>query len=386
MKNTWVKIAAVFGFWTLLAVLLAGSNLLYRVSAGLPARSMFELRVDLLDYWIWAALTPAIFYMAKRFPFTKGTWARTTMIHFGAYLVFASVHEAIAQLIGLPGPTAVAFRGSAFGLRIIASLYNDLWMYWPVVVIWSLIEYYQRFRERDMRAAQLNEQLTRAELQALRNQLHPHFLFNTLNSIAALMHEDVQAADDMLADLSHLLRVYLSDNDEQEIPLGQESELLRTYVGIQKRRFEDRLSAVFDFPPETLQAAVPTLLLQPLVENAILHGIAPRPRAGSVCVSGRADGTRLVLEISDDGGGLPSQYSEGIGLSNTRSRLRQLYGDQHSFELKNMPNTGVTVTVTLPLKFISQPMGNNVDEDSNSDRGRRSAGPAADLVTAKVRS
>lgn len=386
MKSVWVKFGAIFGFWTLLALLLAGSNFLYRISAGLPARYMSELRVDLLDYWIWAALTPAIFYMARRFPFKRRTWARTTAIHFGAYLVLASAHEAIAQLIGLPGPTAAAFHGSLLRLRVIASLYNDLWMYWPVVVIWSLVEYYQRYRERDMRAAQLNEQLTRAELQALRNQLHPHFLFNTLNSIATLMHEDVKAADDMLGDLSHLLRVYLSGNDEQEITLGQETELLRTYIGIQKRRFEDRLSAVFDIPPNLLQAAVPTLLLQPLVENAILHGISPHPCPGTVRICGRENGKKLVLEISDDGGGLPPEYRAGIGLSNTRSRLRQLYGDQQSFELRSISSTGVTVRITLPLRFIPNAMGDNFDEDSNSDRGRRSAGPAADLVTAKERS
>jgi two-component system, LytTR family, sensor kinase len=385
MKNAWVKFAAIFGFWTLLALLLASSNFLYRVSAGLPARYMAELRVDLLDYWIWAALTPAIFYMAKRFPFSRRNWARTTIIHFGAYLVFAWLHEAIAQLIGLPGPTVAGFHGSVLGLRVIASLYNDLWMYWPVVVIWSLVEYYQRYRERDTRAAQLNQQLTRAELQALRNQLHPHFLFNTLNSIAALMHEDVQAADDMLADLSQLLRVYLSENGEQEITLGQETELLRTYVGIQKRRFEDRLSAVFDIPAKLSQAAVPTLLLQPLVENAILYGIAPRPRPGNVRISAHEDGSKLVLEIGDDGGGLPSVYREGIGLSNTRSRLQQLYGEKQSFELRNAPDAGVTVRVTLPLRFIPNPMGNNLDEDSNSDSRRRSASPAADLVAAKIR-
>jgi hypothetical protein len=175
MKSAWVKFAAIFGFWTLLALLLVSSNFLYRVSAGLPARYIAELGVDLLDYWIWAALTPAIFYMAKRFPFSRRNWARTTIIHFGAYLVFAWLHEAIAQLIGLPGPTVAGFHGSVLGLRVIASLYNDLWMYWPVVVIWSLVEYYQRYRERDTRAAQLNEQLTRAELQTLRNQLHPIF-------------------------------------------------------------------------------------------------------------------------------------------------------------------------------------------------------------------
>lgn len=386
MKNTWVKLAAVFGFWTLLAFLWAGSNALYRVSAGLPARFPSELRGDLLDYWIWAGFTPAIFFMAKRFPFGRKTWARTTMVHFCAYLVFASLHEAMGQLIGLPGPAATAFQGSALRLRVIASLYNDLWMYWPVVVIWSLVEYYQRYRERDMRTVQLSAQLTRAELQTLRNQLHPHFLFNTLNSIVALMHEDVGAADDMLADLSQLLRVYLSDHgDEHEITLGQEIEQLRTYVRIQKRRFDDRLSAIFDIPPELLQAAVPTLLLQPLVENAILHGIAPRPRPGTVLISAREAGSKLLLEIADDGGGLPSKYSEGIGLSNTRSRLRQLYGERQSFELRNLPHAGVTVKVTLPLRHLAAPVENHVDEDSNPYRGRRSAGPAADLVPAKIR-
>jgi LytS/YehU family sensor histidine kinase len=189
-------------------------------------------------------------------------------------------HSAAAQGLGLAVARPASFHGSLLWLRFIASLYDSLWMYWPAVVIWSLIDYYQRYREREMRAALLKEQLRGAELQVLRSQLHPHFLFNTLNSVASLMHEDVQAADDMLGDLSSLLRVYLTSNDEQEVRLRQEIQLLDTYIRIQTRRFEGRLSSQLDVPAELLDAAIPSLLLQPLVENSILHGIAQRPSQG----------------------------------------------------------------------------------------------------------
>jgi two-component system LytT family sensor kinase len=385
VKSALAKLAAIFGVWTLLAVILAGTNALYRVNLGEPARFWHGLSVNLLDYWIWAALTPVIFYFAKKFPFQRRKLIRTIAIHFGFYLLLTLAHEVLAQLLGIPAGVPDAYRASIFRYRFIASLYDSLWMYWPAVGIWSLIEYYQRYRERDMRAAQLKEQLTRAELQALRNQLHPHFLFNTLNSVASLMHEDVQAADDMLADLSHLLRVYLSGNEEQEIPLRQEIELLNTYLRIQKRRFEDRLSSSIDVPASLLDASFPALLLQPLVENAILHGIAPRPIPGKVSVCARSEGDRLRLDVVDDGTGLSSESKDRIGLANTRSRLRQLYGDRHTFQIANRVPTGVTVTMTIPLRFLTSPAEAKTDDHSDRDRGRRTASAPTDSVVAEER-
>jgi two-component system, LytTR family, sensor kinase len=381
VKSAFTKFGYVFLVWTGLALLQTSSEALYRALLGAPIGFFHVLRHCLLDYWLWAALTPIVFYLARRFPFTRSSWPRATTIHFGFYLLLTFAHEVLASLVGLPSGAPPSFHGSVLGLRFVSSLYNDLWMYWPIVVVWSMLHYYECYRERDTRAAQLKEQLSRAELQALRNQLHPHFLFNTLNSVASLMHEDVEAADDMLADLSHLLRVYLAGNDQQETPLRQEMELLDTYIRIQKRRFEGRLSVVFDIPTELLDAAVPSLLLQPLVENSILHGIAPRSAPGYVRVTAHRQGSALQLEISDNGLGLPGHHVEGIGLSNTRSRLRQLYENRQTFSIFNSETGGVTVSISLPLRMIPA----SSDDHTNPDHRRRTARPAADSVVAQIR-
>jgi signal transduction histidine kinase len=385
VKRTAAKFAIICAVWTLLAILLAATSALYRLNVGEPARFWGSLRVGLLDYWIWAALTPIIFYLARKFRFSRDSWARATAIHFGFYLLLTFVHEMVAQFIKIPAGAPESYHGSLLRFRFVSSLYNDLWMYWPVVVVWSLFEYYERYRERDRRAAQLKEQLARAELQALRSQLHPHFLFNALNSIASLMHEDVDSADDMLGDLSLLLRVYLNCSDEQEVPLRRETALLETYVRIQQRRFDGRLSWLRDIPRELLDAAIPALLLQPLVENSILHGIAPRCAPGSVRFSARRNGSTLQLEVADDGLGLARDYSEGVGLSNTQSRLRQLYEDRHSFVISGGSNGGVIVSIAIPLRFLPPQTDSNLDDHTHSDRGRRSLGAPADTLAVDAR-
>ena len=396
VKRTIGKLGAVWGIWTLSAFVAASASALYQINIGEAPRFWPALRMVLLNYWIWAALTPIIFYLAKRFRFRRGAWEliRTTAIHFGFYLLLTLVHELIAQAVGIPSGAPANYHGSILQLRFVSSLYEDLWMYWPVVVVWSLFEYYERFRERDMRAAQLKEQLARAELQALRSQLHPHFLFNTLNSIASLMHEDVDSADDMLADLSLLLRSYLNCQDEQEVPLRRELSLLETYVRIQKRRFEDRLLWLCDVPRELFDAAIPALLLQPLVENSIVHGIAPRNTAGYMRLSARQNGSMLELEVADNGRGLAEHHTEGIGLGNTRSRLQQLYGDRYLFEMKAGESVGVVVKIAIPLRFLQLQNEVDLDEvnlvddthaDTNLDRGRRAAGTPADSVVPEIR-
>jgi two-component system, LytTR family, sensor kinase len=355
------RLALIFGAWTMLAVVQTTHLTLYRLGLGGPVNVWEIARLRLTDYWLWAALTPLIFRLARRYPFRRRTWPRALAIHALAFFALAATHDAVAALLGMPLPVPDGFHGSALLLRIAGSSYDNLWMYWPLVVISSFVETHQEVRAREAQAAELRERLTRAELQALRNQLDPHLLFNALNSVAALMHEDVQAADDMLADLSHLLRTYLTDG-QQETSLGCELELLRAYVGIQQHRFDDRLSCVVDVPSELLGATVPALVLQPLVENAILHGIAPSPRPGQVRIRARRDGERLALEVSDDGVGLRAGHREEVGLSNTRARLRQLYGERHSFALQGGTGTGtgVVVSLTLPLRFGSAPAAKGV--------------------------
>ena len=385
MKNTLVKLAAIWGVWTMLAILLASASALDRINVGQPALLAHDLRFVLPYYWIWAALTPIVFYLAKRFRFCRDSWVRATALHFCFYLLLTLAHGLIAQAVGIPAGAPDSYHGSLIRFRFINSLYNALWMYWPVVLIWSLFDYYQRYREQSMRAVQLKEQLVRAELQALRSQLHPHFLFNTLNSIASLMLEDVNAADDMLADLSLLLRAYFKSQDEQEVPLRQEIELVETYISIQQRRFEGRLRWLRDVPPELLDAAIPTLLLQPLVENSILHGIAPRSAPGQIKLCVRRNGPMMDLELVDDGLGLTMDHQEGIGLSNTRSRLWQLYEDRHSFEIAGRKEGGVLVKIAIPLRLLPAQTGGYQDDDTHSDCRRRSAGPPTDSVAAPTR-
>ena len=224
--------------------------------------------------------------------------------------------------------------------------------------MWQAYDYYRRFRERERRAAQLEveaaqleTQLAQAQLDALKMQLHPHFLFNTLNSISVLMRDDATAANRMLIRLSELLRVALKSEGRQEIPLRQELEFLRGYLEIEQTRFQDRLMVDFDIEKETLDAQVPNLILQPLVENAIRHGIAPRAEAGLIQVQARRENSFVELCVSDDGAGLneSEMQGNGIGLSNTRKRLEKLYGEQYGFEISSPAGGGLQVRLKIPF-------------------------------------
>ena len=380
-----VQLRNSFACWTALGVTYAANRALYRVSLGAPADFLGELRADLFDYWIWAALTPVVFAIARRAPISKSGWPRAVLLHGAAFVALLLVHEGVAEWIQLPNVIPPDFHGRPIALRLLSSFTNDLWMYGGVLIVASSVHYYERFRERDLAAAKLGEELAKAQLQALRNQLNPHLLFNALNSVAALMHEDVQAADDMLGDLAHLLRVYLSGDPHQETTLREELELVEAYVGIQKRRFGERLAFTREVPGEAMGALVPALVLQPLVENAILHGIAKAARGGSVSVRVTAKDGTLVLVVADDGLGMEPGKREGIGLSNTRARLQQLYGDAHAMKVEAAPGGGVSVTLTLPQRAKSVTEGTEQDEDPDADRRRRAAGAAAGRVAAEGR-
>jgi LytS/YehU family sensor histidine kinase len=228
-----------------------------------------------------------------------------------------------------------------------------------LVGFYEAFDYYRRYRERERRAAQLEveavqleAQLTRAQLDALRMQLHPHFLFNTLNSISVLMQEDVAAANDMLLRLSELLRLSLNQNQSHEITLRQELDFLKLYLEIEQTRFQDRLKVRIEAAPDTLEARVPNLILQPLVENAIRHAVAPRATETLVIVRSARDNGNLQLQVSDNGDGVPvtTNTTNGIGLANTRSRLEKLYGTDQAFELRNAPGGGVQVSLTIPFR------------------------------------
>jgi len=227
------------------------------------------------------------------------------------------------------------------------------------VLAWHALNYYHERREREIQAAALAAQLAQAQLQTLKMQLQPHFLFNTLNSISALNHEDPRAANRMIARLSELLRLTLENDGAQEVSLLQELDFLKRYLEIQQVRFGDRLNVRFDVTPETLEARVPNLLLQPLVENAIQHGIAPFAARGEISIQASCENGLLCLRVTDNGPGLPapkpSGPPEGVGLANTRARLQQIYSNAHRFELRNGTEQGAVAEVRIPFQTAAGP-------------------------------
>jgi LytS/YehU family sensor histidine kinase len=228
-------------------------------------------------------------------------------------------------------------------------------MYWLILLIGSAVNYYRRYRENELRASRLEAQLAQAQLQALKMQLQPHFLFNTLHSVSALVHKDPAAAEKMLARLGDFLRLTLDSAGAQEVSLQQELEFLRCYLGIESVRFRDRLLVQMDIEPGTLDARLPNLILQPIVENAIKHGIAPSTSGGRIEIAARRLDGVLQVQVTDNGCGLPapgnaSLVKAGVGLANTQSRLEQLYGGQGGLDLVNTASGGVRVTLEVPFR------------------------------------
>jgi two-component system LytT family sensor kinase len=244
----------------------------------------------------------------------------------------------------------------------------EMMTYWAIVGLSNARRYKSEAQGRALRESQLETHLVEAQLQSLQRQLQPHFLFNTLNTISALMHRDVDAADRMIERLSDLLRLSLENVGVQEVSLKDELDFLSKYLEIEQTRFRDRLTVVFDVQPDTLDALVPNLILQPLVENSIKHGIGPRPTPGQIEITSRRIGGMLELIVRDDGVGLSAarltDFNRGVGLANTRSRLQHLYGTSHRFEFRQPPGGGLMVLVAIPLAEIGEEV---VDGDGYSE-------------------
>jgi len=226
-------------------------------------------------------------------------------------------------------------------------------LYWIVLLIGQAFDYMRSLEHAQVRQAELQEQLAEAQLQALRMQMHPHFLFNALNSIAELIHERPHAAEHMVTSLGDLLRTYLRSSETQEVALADEVDFLRRYLEIQQVRFEERLAVAIELAPGTPTAAVPSLVLQPLVENALLHGIAEREHGGAIEIRAALRGTALVLSVTDNGPGMVETAgppSEGTGLRNTRRRLERIYGAGHEFSVRALAGGGTCAAIRIPLK------------------------------------
>jgi len=232
--------------------------------------------------------------------------------------------------------------------------YIDLIIALLIVIAVHALLYYQNFRASELAQSSLKTQLAQAQLRALKMQLHPHFLFNTLHSISSLILEDPPKANSMIARLGDFLRLTLENSDQQLVTLKQETEFLRCYLEIEQVRFGDRLTVAFELEPQTLSAQVPHLILQPVVENAIQHAIAPHAKRGRINIEAKRLNTLLQLEVRDNGPGIPSNgdlpAKKGVGLNNVRTRLHQIYGSNFRFDLTNAGDGGLTVVIEIPFR------------------------------------
>jgi two-component system LytT family sensor kinase len=318
------------------------------------------LALNVTYWWSWAVLVPGVLWMARRYRFERQTWRRAALFHAIAVVGFTAVHVALATSARGVITTQLTDRmfnwlnwWMYFRERFFLNLDWEMMTYWAIVAFVHALDYHRESQERELTAAQLQTQLAEAQLEALQRQLHPHFLFNTLNTISTLMHRDVHAADEMLVRLSDLLRLTLDRVGTQQVPLTDEIDFLRKYLEIEQTRFGDRLQVHIDVDPEVLDAPVPNLILQPLVENALRHGIGPRVGVGCVDVNARQVEGSLMLTVRDNGVGLSpdklNAFHSGVGLSNTRSRLENLYGDRHRFEFQTPASGGLLVTIVIPM-------------------------------------
>ena len=347
-RQRWFRWFVAFLGWSCVALFFASQTYIaYKYSGG-EAHWGIVLKINLCQWYAWGLLAPGIIWLSRRYPLEHGRWMSSTGVHLAASICVALVKW---QLDNLLRHYLLGFQRST---SLVFVFHQSLVTYWLLVGAAQTYHYYQGYRQGELRAAQLNTQLAQAQLQALRTQIHPHFLFNTLNAISTLVHNDPEAADRMIARLSDLLRLTLENIGVQEVPLAQELEFLERYLEIERTRFADRLNVRMDIAPETLDGCTPYLILQPLVENAIRHGIAVRSSAGCIVVTAKRNDGQLVLVVADDGPGMTSSgkgAKDGVGISNTRARLEKLYGTAQHFEVMNSEHGGVVATLTFPFRI-----------------------------------
>ncbi|HEX8721603.1 MAG TPA: histidine kinase [Pyrinomonadaceae bacterium] len=356
-RGRWTRAWIIFGCWTLFGLFFACQRYVERAYAGTPTSWAKVLTAWAACAYLWAALTPFVLWFARRFPFGRGRWARALPAHAAAGAL-VSVLQLGAYLLALQ--LLLRSEGRAFASfgswrhMVVAEFHFNILLYTALVALGHGLNHYRQKREREIAAARFEAELAQAQLEALRLRLQPHFLFNALNTISVLMLKDVGRARRTLGRLSELLRALLRHSEAHEVTLRQELEFLENYLEIERERFPDRLEVSIDVDPAVLDARVPSLILQPVVENAIKHGIAPRAEAGRIEIRAeRLNGT-VRVRVHDDGPGLPlnveGRTAGRVGLSNTKERLERMYGGGCRLELGDAPGGGTVVSISIPLE------------------------------------
>jgi two-component system, LytTR family, sensor kinase len=356
------RLTLLLGVWTVIGLLLTRLDFQWHAAVGSPITFGQAALRGFGDAYLWGLVTAIATAVTNRFPLGRARWGPALSVHAAVALVVPlarhGAHLSLQSVVG-------GLRGGYLEVSYFERIFG------PYVIILGVVHalhYARRLRERQLAAERLQAELATARLHQLKAQLHPHFLFNTLHAISSLMYSDVRAADRMLSQLAELLRHSLRTFDVQRVPLRQELAFLLPYLEIEQARLGDRLRVELNVDGGLDRALVPHLLLQPLVENAVRHAIAPRPRGGCLQLRIAAQDERLRIEIADDGPGASEAAlvaGRGIGLSNTRARLAALHGEDYRMEIESRPE-GLTVRIELPLELARE----------------RAAEPAAELGVA----
>jgi len=351
------RLALIWGIWTFIGVVFTLQSYFTSYRSEQPMTLGDSAYLQFTWSYLWALATPLVLWAATKIPIERTNWLRASFLHVPISLGLSMILTAIGHIfvwlywgrtMGRP------FSFERMTRFVVANFSEGIGIYMLIALSSYAFSYYRRYRESQLRTFQLEAQLSHAQLQALKMQLHPHFLFNTLHSISALLNKDPESARKMITRLGDFLRLTL-ENSGSQVTLEQEIAFLSCYLEIERIRFQDRLVTRVDVPEQTLDAKVPNLILQPIVENAILHGIAPRSSPGLIEIEAERRNSTLRIQVRDNGPGLPSHrtsenmFKKGLGLANTEKRLEQLYGAAHLFDLSDHPEGGLVVTLEIPF-------------------------------------
>lgn len=366
-KRRWVEGGLIFAFWTLMAVLMVGSDLLDARRAEVRPRLIHFV---FMRSYIWALLTPLIFWVGQRFSLEAGNWRSHAALHLGLAVAVGVFMDMVGDglVIYYVQPSWAEGRsldplGEFFQLDFL----YEFTIYLAVLTAGFARDYFLRYQERRERASHLEAQLTQARLEALRMQINPHFLFNTLHAISTIVERDPAGVRRIITRLSELLRYTLEDTGAQEVPLKEELRFLDGYLDIQRIRFQEQLQVEKHIAPETLDALVPTLILQPLVENAVKHGTSRAEGPGHLTIRAEQDKGVLRLRVEDNGPGLSDgdPLEMGLGLRNTQERLQGLYGEAAALTLQSEVGGGFIAEITLPYYTSDDLRATSPDEEKS---------------------
>jgi len=354
LQKTWVRLLLIWGTWAVVAFFFASQVYTVYYNDANPISFRRAFLVQGLMCVLWALATPLVLWLARRIRIERNNWRRSALLHVVLSVAISVPMITIDYLIYM---IQIGSGGNLTMLRtfkfVFYNLDRSLLIYWLLVLISHAFNYYNSYRKGELKASQLRTQLVQAQLEALKMQLHPHFLFNTLHSISALLNQDVEAARRMISRLGDFLRLTLENAGTQEVTVQQELEFLNGYLEIERIRFQDRLTTSVTVDPEVLDQRVPNLILQPIVENAMRHAIS-NSNGGRIEIIVSPRNGMLRIEVKDNGPGLrlvrsgPDRSKTGLGLANTKARLERLYGSAHSLDLANEPTGGLVVTMEVP--------------------------------------